>query len=199
MKHERISSSDAVAVSARSRENRRAVTLGAYLRLENGEITQVEVIDLSYDGCSVETPVDVQVGDRVLLSVTALGAHQAEVRWCRNGLAGLAFFSQTTEVREHVARDHARIQLSAELGLRRVGRKHYTARVFDLSNHGCKVEFVERPRMDELVWVKFESLEAIEAKVCWVDGFFGGLKFLRPIYPAVYDLLLARLGVIASD
>ena len=62
-----------------------------------------------------------------------------------------------------------------------------------MSPRGCKVEFVERPRMDELVWVKFDWLAAIEAEVCWVDGFFGGLKFLRPIYPAVFELLLARL------
>jgi hypothetical protein len=193
LKHERFEGSDANPVSSRTRETRRAVTLPAYVLLENGDYTQVDVIDLSYDGCSVETPVELTPKSRVKLSVGALGGHDAEVRWYRGGKAGLAFFVQKAEDRAFVQRDHERVQISAEIALRRVGRQHYTAKVFDLSNHGCKVEFVERPRLDELVWVKFESLEAIEAEVCWVDGFHGGLKFLRPIYPAVYDLLLARM------
>lgn len=193
MKHERIKGLSSRPASTRAREHRRAVALPAYLHLENGELTQVDVVDMSYDGCSVDCPVELAVGSKVKLSVGALGSHEAQVRWVRGGKAGLAFSIQKSKAREFVQRDHTRIELSADISLRRVGRKHYKARIFDLSNQGCKVEFVERPRMDELVFVKFEGLEAIEAAVCWVDGFYGGLKFLRPIYPAVYDLLLARL------
>lgn len=193
LKHERFDSSDAIPVSSRAREHRRSVAFPAHVLLASGDYTQVDVTDLSYDGCSVESPIELAPQSSVKLSVGALGVHDAVVRWWRNGRAGLAFCIQQSDEREFVQRDQERIQLSAEISLRRVGRKNYTAQVFDLSTHGCKVEFVERPRLDELVWVKFNALEAIEAEVCWVDGFFGGLKFLRPIYPAVYDLLLARL------
>ena len=41
--------------------------------------------------------------------------------------------------------------------------------------------------------IKFEGLEAMDAEVCWVQGFQAGLRFERPIHPAVFDLLLARL------
>ena len=71
--------------------------------------------------------------------------------------------------------------------------------MYDISPQGCKVEFVERPRLDELVWVKFDGLEAIEAGVCWRDDFFGGVKFLRPIYLPVFEMLLARLMPEQSD
>ena len=48
--------------------------------------------------------------------------------------------------------------------------------------------------LDEIVWVKFEGLEALEAMVCWVDGFAAGLEFQRPVHPAVFDVLLQRLA-----
>jgi hypothetical protein len=42
--------------------------------------------------------------------------------------------------------------------------------------------------------LKFDGLEALEAEVCWVDGFVAGLQFDKPIHPAVFDLLLERLS-----
>jgi hypothetical protein len=179
--------------SSRAREQRRTVTLPAHILCENGEITSADVLDLSYDGCCVETPVELREGSTVKLSVVGLGANDAQVRWSAEGKAGLSFAIHSNWEREIKARKAERIELSADLSLRRVGRQHYRARVFDVSPEGCKVEFVERPRLDELVWVKFDCLEAIEAAVCWVDGFYGGVKFLRPIYPAVFDLLLTKL------
>ena len=194
MKHERLDSREGEAAqSSRGREHRRDVTLPANIICENGEITSADVLDLSYDGCCVETPVALREGSTVKLSVVALGVNEAQVRWYADGKAGLSFSIQAKWEREIKPRNAQRIDLSADLSLRRVGRQQYRVRVFDISPEGCKVEFIERPRLDELVWVKFENLEAVEAAVCWVDGFYGGLKFLRPIYPSVFDLLLARL------
>ena len=91
-------------------------------------------------------------------------------------------------------RKSARIGLEAEVSLRRSGQKTYRANVHDVSREGCKVEFVERPMLDETVWVKFEGLEALEAMVCWVEGFSVGLEFQRPVHPAVFEVLLQRLA-----
>ncbi|HJS40785.1 MAG TPA: PilZ domain-containing protein [Sphingomicrobium sp.] len=194
MKHEKLVPPEGEQTqSNRGRENRRDVALPAHIICENGDITSADVLDLSYDGCCVETPIELQEGATVKLSVVALGTNDAQVRWYANGKAGLSFAIHSTWEREIKPRNAERIELCADLSLRRVGRQNYRARVFDISPEGCKVEFVERPRLDELVWVKFESLESVEAAVCWVDGFYGGLKFLRPIYPAVFDLLLTRL------
>ncbi|HJU77766.1 MAG TPA: PilZ domain-containing protein [Sphingomicrobium sp.] len=86
-----------------------------------------------------------------------------------------------------------RIALDADVSLRRSGQNLYRVRVYDASTHGCKLEFVERPRIDEHVWVKFDGLDAIESAVCWVDGFVVGVEFVRPMYPPVFDALVARL------
>jgi hypothetical protein len=78
--------------------------------------------------------------------------------------------------------------------LRRLGGTSFRVNVFDLSPEGCKVELLEVPREGDQMLIKFESLEILEAEVCWVDGHRGGLQFTRAIHPAVFDLLLARLS-----
>lgn len=86
-----------------------------------------------------------------------------------------------------------RTALDAEVALRRTGRHHYKVRVYDASPHGCRIEFIERPSLQERVWVRFQGLEAIEAQVCWVDGFVAGVEFVKPIHPAVFDGLIGSI------
>ena len=96
--------------------------------------------------------------------------------------------------RAPIHRRSPRISLNAEVSLRRPGRDTYKVRVFDASCHGCKLEFVDRPRLDERAWVKFDGLEALEALVCWVDGFVAGVEFQKPMHDAVFGAVLRRLG-----
>ena len=91
-------------------------------------------------------------------------------------------------------RKSARVALQAEVQLRRTGQHHYRVNVFDISPEGCKLEFVERPRLDETVWVKFDGYDAIQSSVCWVEGHSAGIEFERPIYPAIFERIVARLS-----
>ena len=77
--------------------------------------------------------------------------------------------------------------------MRRLGKLNYRVHVFDLSPDGCKVELIDRPQIEEKVMIKFHGLEVLEAETCWVEGVTAGLKFVRAIHPAVFDLLVARL------
>jgi hypothetical protein len=86
-----------------------------------------------------------------------------------------------------------RVALNAEVLVRRSSGHSYRVRVFDLSPHGCKVEFVERPTLDERTWVKIDGLDALEGLVCWVDGFVVGIDFIRPMHEAVFDHVVKRL------
>ena len=81
----------------------------------------------------------------------------------------------------------------AEVVLKRTGNPKFRVKIHDVSTHGCRVEFIDRPRLDEKVWLKFDGLEALSANVCWVEGPDAGVEFERPIHPAVFDLLLKRL------
>ena len=54
---------------------------------------------------------------------------------------------------------------------------------------------MERPQLDETVWVKVEGLELLQATVCWIEGLCAGVEFERALHPAVFDMLMQRLGV----
>lgn len=180
------------------RQPRRSVELVGFAALENGATFRLSVLDLSYDGCKVATSVALLPGVKLKVSITGMrGALEAAVRWCRDGKAGLRFYPEDVNEpdAEQTPRGVERIDLKADLSLRRFGRQNYQVRMFNLSATGCKVEFVERPKEGEIVWVKFDGLDAIEAVVRWVDGFYGGIEFVRPIYPAVFQVLLRKLAL----
>ena len=86
-----------------------------------------------------------------------------------------------------------RVAVDAEVALRRAGQQLYRVRVYDASPHGCRLEFVERPQLEERVWIKFDGLSAVEGMVCWTEGFVAGIEFVPAIHPAVFDLLVPRL------
>jgi PilZ domain len=83
-----------------------------------------------------------------------------------------------------------RVCLDAEVGIRRAGAHAFRVSIFDVSPVGCKIEFVERPALEERVWVKFDGLEALEGTVRWVRGHVGGVQFHTPMHEAVFQRLL---------
>jgi len=89
-------------------------------------------------------------------------------------------------------RRSARVDLSAEIKLRRAGQSGYRVKIHDISPEGCRAEFVERPQLDERIWVKFQGMDALEAIVCWIRDLEVGLEFESRIHPAVFELLVSR-------
>jgi hypothetical protein len=177
------------------RAARRPVSLQGYAVRAGDASVEIGLLDLNYDGCGISTPVPLEPGEAVKLSIIGRGLIDAEVRWCRDGKAGLSFGPSGEAARKHVARKAKRSALAAiEVKVRRIGQTPYKVRIFDLSPEGAKIEVVERPRVGEQLMVKFEGLEVLQAEVCWIEGFLAGLKFERPLHPAVFDLLLARIA-----
>ena len=174
------------------RRERRPVSMRGFVVREDGSNVEILLLDLSYEGCGIETPVEFAAGEALKLSVMQRGAIDAHVRWYRDGRAGLIFDAED-KPREHAPRGTDRTKLSAQVSLRRLGKLNYQVTVYDISPTGCKVELVDQPRLEEHVLVKFNGLEALEAEVCWIEGPTAGLRFERPIHPAVFDLLLTRL------
>ena len=176
------------------RRDRRPVALSGYVVREGGATGGVRLLDLSYEGCGVETEGALAAGERVQLSILGRrGLIAAEVRWCAEGRAGLVFEGQEPAEKPRVERQAQRTPISAEVTLRRIGGVNYRVDVSDLSPHGCRIGLVERPSLGEQVLVRIEGLEVLEAEVCWLSGHVAGLRFARPLHPAVFDLLLQRL------
>lgn len=175
------------------RNERRPVRLHALVMRGDGSTVDVSLLDLSYEGCGIDSPVELTPGEAIKLSVLRRGGIDAHVRWCKEGRAGLVFAPEKVSERKHWPRQSVRTSLGAEVALRRVGQNSYRVRVTDLSPEGCKVDLVERPRIEERLLIKFDGLEVLEAEVCWVEGYVAGLRFDKAIHPAVFDLLLERL------
>jgi hypothetical protein len=176
------------------RRERRPVSLHGFAVREDGSTMEILLLDLSYEGCGIETALDLAPGVAIKLSVLRRGAIEARVRWCKNGKAGLVFESEEPAPKQHWPRRFERTALTAEVSMRRLGKHTFRVRVFDASPDGCKLELVDKPRIDEHVLVKFDGLESLDAEVCWVEGNSAGLRFEKTIHPAVFGLLLERLA-----
>lgn len=174
------------------RDSRRPVMLPGFAALADGSRFEIMVVDLSYDGCCIETPIGLLPGTRLELAVLRLGTLISWVRWYGGGKAGLCFNAVAAPTQK--PRLHERVELSAAIGLRRPGRQQYQTTLANLTPSGCRAEFVERPKEGEVIWTKLDGLEALEGRVRWVDGFKGGIEFTRAIHPAVFDLLLTRIS-----
>lgn len=175
------------------RRERRPVRLRALVIREDGSTADTYLLDLSYEGCGIETPEPLQAGEAIKLSVLHRGVIDAHVRWYKAGRAGLVFVPEKESEEKQQPRSSDRAMLSADVSLRRLGQNNYRVKVTDVSSEGCKVDLVERPRIGEHMLIKFDGLEVLDAEVCWVEGYIAGLRFERPIHPAVFDLLLQRL------
>lgn len=88
-------------------------------------------------------------------------------------------------------RRSARTSVRVAVEVRQPGNPKYRVLVHDLSSHGCKLDLVERPKLDQTILIKFIGLEPLESLVCWVDGFTAGVEFKKPLHPAVFSMLVA--------
>ena len=196
MKYEPIKphAKTAPGTSLPTRTARRGVELGAHVLRGTGQIVDVALLDLSYAGCRIRTADYLWQGEAIKLSVPRRGVINAKVRWCAEGHAGLAFDPEPKRpTRARVERASTRVKIGCEVTLRRIGHVSFRVDVRDMSPDGCRIDLVERPAIGETMHLKFDNLEVLECKVRWIDGYVAGLNFVRPIHPAVFDLLLHRL------
>ena len=88
----------------------------------------------------------------------------------------------------------ARSDVAGEISVRRVGSFGFEVPVRNVSAAGCSVGLVEPVAINDRVIARLPGLEPLAAKVIWADPHCAGLQFERPIHPAVFELLLERLG-----
>lgn len=195
MKFESLTSAKGRDGRFNQREERRPVRLLGFLVPAGRRGDEVTLLDLSYEGCSVETDLELTAGDKVELSVMSRGAIEAEVRWFANGKAGLVFANKEAPEKRYWPRRHDRRPVEAQVAMRRLGKGSHRVRVYDISPSGCRVEFIDKPQLDENVVIRFDGLEGMHSEVCWTSPNCAGLRFERAIHPAVFDLLVDRLGL----
>ena len=169
---------------------------------EDGSSSAFQLQNLSYDGCGILCDLEFRVGEFVRVSVMNRGMLKAEVRWFEQGRAGLLFGEEGAPCALQKTRRFDRILVNADIHMRRPNGTAYRVRVYDVSPEGCGVDDLDRYRPNESVWIRFEGLEPLETKLQWRSNFRAGLRFVRPIHPAVFELLARRLkleGKLEAD
>lgn len=97
-----------------------------------------------------------------------------------------------TEGAPPLERRAVRVAISAEIEVRRSFNGKYPVTVRDCSPQGCCINLLDRVALDETLWIKLPGIESIEAYVCWTRDFVAGVEFIKPLHPAVFDMLIKR-------
>jgi hypothetical protein len=79
------------------RPERHPVSLRGFA-LGEGRDSDVEVSDVSYDGCQIRSDDKFKKGEVVELRIIKRGAIEGEVRWSANGRAGVCFVGKADEI-----------------------------------------------------------------------------------------------------
>lgn len=72
----------------------------------------------------------------------------------------------------------------------RSGNRRANVEVRDISRFGARIGGVYLVSYGDVLWLKMEPLEAIEARVAWFKDFEFGCEFTRPLSEVVLDSIL---------
>lgn len=87
-----------------------------------------------------------------------------------------------------------RIILRADIDVRRPGDHRYKVNILDFSPAGCRIEIPIYVDEGDSIFITLPGLETIEGKVRWKKDWIVGVEFLRPLYPAVFDLMREKMA-----
>ena len=85
-----------------------------------------------------------------------------------------------------------RVPLTLGAGLRQRGASGVTVQIMDLSIDGFRVATHLDLMVGTDVWLRLPGLEASHARVVWAEGQYVGCAFIRPLHPAVLEMIVAN-------
>ncbi len=88
------------------------------------------------------------------------------------------------------ARRAERADLLLGAGLRQRGAHQVTVQILDLSTHGFRAATHLELMTGSDVWLKLPGLESLHARVVWMNGHLLGCEFVRPLHPAVMQMIV---------
>ncbi len=79
-------------------------------------------------------------------------------------------------------------------GLRQRGAHSVTVQIVDLSTDGFRAATHLELFAGSDIWLKLPGLELLHARVVWMRGHLLGAQFVRPLHPAVLDMVVQAAG-----
>lgn len=88
------------------------------------------------------------------------------------------------------ARLAERVEVSFGAALRQRGASGVSVQIEDLSTNGFRVATHLQLEPGGDVWLRLPGLEPCHARVVWNRGHHLGCEFVRPLHPAVLDMIV---------
>jgi hypothetical protein len=76
--------------------------------------------------------------------------------------------------------------------MRQRGAHGVSVQIVDLSTHGFRASTHLDLQKGADVWLKLPGLEALHARVAWMSGYLVGCAFVRPLHPAVLQMMVRK-------
>lgn len=95
---------------------------------------------------------------------------------------------------EKHSRKADRVMLRAHVDIRRPGDHRYKVVIEDFSPQGCRVEIPVYVDEGDSIYISLPGLETIEGTVRWKKDWQIGIEFIRPLYPAVFDMMRKKMA-----
>ncbi|HZF95908.1 MAG TPA: PilZ domain-containing protein [Allosphingosinicella sp.] len=92
------------------------------------------------------------------------------------------------------ARIAERVEVSFGAALRQRGASGVSVQIADLSTNGFRVATHLELQSGTDVWLRLPGLEPCHARVAWNRGHFVGCEFVRPLHPAVLQMIVRKAG-----
>ncbi len=77
------------------RKDRHPVVVNAVVHRMDGSTASVTLTDLSLEGCRIDTPNDLRIGERLQIAIPRMGSIKAQVRWALPDSAGARFLVES--------------------------------------------------------------------------------------------------------
>jgi hypothetical protein len=87
-----------------------------------------------------------------------------------------------------------RVEVSFGAALRQRGASGVSVQIADLSTNGFRVVTHLELQAGTDVWLRLPGLEPCHARVAWNRGHFVGCEFVRPLHPAVLQMIVRKAG-----
>jgi hypothetical protein len=91
-----------------------------------------------------------------------------------------------------VGRRSERVAVEMDATLRRRSASGVSVDILDLSTSGFRVASHLGLVKGDDVWLRLPGLEASHAQVVWTSGYMMGCRFVRPLHPAVLEMVVAK-------
>jgi hypothetical protein len=113
-------------------------------------------------------------------------------RWQPDDTDGINLFGAELSTTAPTAKSRSaeRVEVSFGAALRQRGASGVAVQVADLSTNGFRVATHLQLEPGTDVWLRLPGLEPCHAKAVWSRGHHVGCEFVRPLHPAVLQMVV---------